>query len=145
MWGVGQELPCTCNASQNCRTAISYKNYKTGRTSPSALKDGRLFKQKKKCWILKIEIVDMNKKKFASFYSSRHGKNRRHTCASRMGRTRTQDLAVTRQRVANCTTRVLRVANCTTRDIENLYRVFINLFSNNTKRNDEVLERLLYK
>ena len=30
-------------------------------------------------------------------------------------------------------------------DIENLYRVFINLFSNNTKRNDEVLERLLYK
>jgi hypothetical protein len=48
MWGVGQELPCTCNASQNCRTAISYKNYKTGRTSPSALKDGRLFKQKKK-------------------------------------------------------------------------------------------------
>ncbi len=45
--------------------------------------------------------------KFASFYSSRHGKNRRHTCASRMGRTRTQDLTVTRQRVANCTTRVL--------------------------------------
>ena len=30
-------------------------------------------------------------------------------------------------------------------DIENLYRIFINLFSNDTKRNDEVLERLLYK
>ena len=31
------------------------------------------------------------------------------------------------------------------KDIENLYRVFINLFSNDTKRNDEVLERLLCK
>ena len=31
------------------------------------------------------------------------------------------------------------------KDIENLYRIFINLFSNDTKRNDEVLERLLYK
>ncbi len=31
------------------------------------------------------------------------------------------------------------------KDIESFYRIFINLFSNNTKRNDEVLERLLYK
>ena len=31
------------------------------------------------------------------------------------------------------------------KDMENLYRIFINLFSNDTKRNDEVLERLLYK
>ena len=31
------------------------------------------------------------------------------------------------------------------KDIENLYRIFINLFSNDTKRNDEVLERVLYK
>ena len=67
MWGLGQELPCTCNASQNCRTAISYKNYKTGRTSPSALKDGRLFKQKQKCWFLEIEIEDMNKRSLLAF------------------------------------------------------------------------------
>ena len=67
-----------------------------------------LFKPKKKrIWILKIEIEDMNKKRFASFYSSRHGKNRRHTCASGMGRTRTHDLAVTRQRVTKGDTRVL--------------------------------------
>ena len=30
-------------------------------------------------------------------------------------------------------------------DIENLYRIFINLFSNDTYKNDEVLERILYR
>jgi len=30
-------------------------------------------------------------------------------------------------------------------DIENLYRIFINLFSKDTNKNDEVLEKLLYR
>ena len=30
------------------------------------------------------------------------------------------------------------------KDIENLYRIFINLFSSDTYKNDEVLERILY-
>ena len=56
-------------------------------------------------------MEDIDKKNFASFYSSRHGKNRRHTCASGMGRTRTQDLAVIRQRYDHCATRVLANLN----------------------------------